>query len=64
MKVNQSAPDGMELTQGAKYVSFDGDSDRIVYYFKGSDGSFCLMDGDRIATLVHNKSFTFNTDTK
>lgn len=35
VKVNQCPPEGMELVEGQKYVSYDGDADRIVYYFKG-----------------------------
>jgi len=33
-------------------ASFDGDADRIVYYFIDNDNKFCLLDGDRIATLA------------
>lgn len=33
-------------------ASLDGDADRIVYYFNDSDGTFRLLDGDRIATLA------------
>lgn len=32
--------------------SYDGDADRIVYYYVDEDGSFRLLDGDRIATLA------------
>lgn len=31
--------------------SFDGDADRIVYYYKDTAGHFHLIDGDKIATL-------------
>jgi phosphoacetylglucosamine mutase len=30
----------------------DGDADRLVYYFNDSDGTFRLLDGDKIATLA------------
>eukprot|EP00913_Durusdinium_trenchii_P014391 g13498.t1 len=33
-----------------RWVSFDGDADRVVYFF--SQGGFCLLDGDRIALLL------------
>lgn len=33
-------------------ASFDGDGDRIVYFYKTVDGKFALLDGDKIATLV------------
>lgn len=32
--------------------SFDGDADRIVYYYKDANGHFHLIDGDKIATLI------------
>ena len=35
-----------------KFCSFDGDADRIVYYFLTNDGKFNLLDGDKISTLV------------
>lgn len=52
VKVNQCAPEGLELKEGMKCASLDGDADRIVYYFIGKDGLFHLMDGDRLATLI------------
>lgn len=32
-------------------VSFDGDADRIVFYFIDNE-NFCLLDGDRISSLI------------
>lgn len=32
--------------------SFDGDADRIVYYYKDEAGHFHLIDGDKIVTLI------------
>lgn len=32
--------------------SYDGDADRIIFYYVDEDGSFRLLDGDRIATLA------------
>ena len=36
---------------GAKFASFDGDADRLVYFFT-EDKHFGLIDGDRLATLL------------
>jgi len=33
VKSNQTSPVGLDLVPGEKYASFDGDADRIVYYF-------------------------------
>jgi phosphoacetylglucosamine mutase len=33
-------------------ASLDGDADRLVYYFTDADGTFRLLDGDKIATLA------------
>ncbi|XP_071949216.1 phosphoacetylglucosamine mutase-like isoform X2 [Antedon mediterranea] len=52
VKVGQKPPAGVMFEVGKKYCSFDGDADRIVYFFKSKDGSFRLMDGDKIATLI------------
>ncbi|XP_033757116.1 phosphoacetylglucosamine mutase-like isoform X2 [Pecten maximus] len=52
VKVQQKPADGMTLHCNARCASFDGDADRIVYYYADKDGKFHLMDGDKIATLV------------
>ncbi|KAJ2664874.1 hypothetical protein IWW48_000488 [Coemansia sp. RSA 1200] len=53
VKSNQRAPQGIVLQPGARYCSFDGDADRIVYYYADDEqGAFRLLDGDKIATLV------------
>lgn len=53
VKVQQKPPTGVTLVPGQRWASFDGDVDRIVYYFSGvSDNQFHLLDGDKIATLV------------
>lgn len=36
VKTGQMAPDGMSYSEGEKCVSFDGDADRIVYFYKTS----------------------------
>lgn len=51
VKIKQAAPSGVTLTPGLRYVSVDGDADRIVYYFS-QQGTFRLLDGDRIALLL------------
>lgn len=43
---------GMEMKSNERCCSFDGDADRIVYYYHDADGHFHLIDGDKIATLI------------
>lgn len=43
---------GIEINPGERGCSFDGDADRIVYYYTDSQGRFHLLDGDKIATLI------------
>ncbi|KAL9589723.1 MAG: hypothetical protein Q9203_001464 [Teloschistes exilis] len=52
VKTNQRAPPSSHASSLTRCASLDGDADRIVYYFNDSDGSFRLLDGDRIATLA------------
>ncbi|CAJ1077160.1 phosphoacetylglucosamine mutase [Xyrichtys novacula] len=52
VKVQQKPPTGVKLNAGERCCSFDGDADRIVYYYTDSDGKFHLLDGDKIATLI------------
>uniref|UniRef100_A0A672Q569 Phosphoacetylglucosamine mutase n=1 Tax=Sinocyclocheilus grahami TaxID=75366 RepID=A0A672Q569_SINGR len=52
VKVQQNAPQGMNMGVGERCCSFDGDADRIVYYYTDSKGCFHLLDGDKIATLI------------
>jgi len=52
VKVQQNAPIDFEYSAGDKGVSFDGDADRIVYFYKDSGNIFHLLDGDKIATLI------------
>jgi len=52
VKVNQRAPNGIEFETGQRYCSFDGDADRIVYYYKDQNERFHLLDGDKIACLL------------
>lgn len=51
VKTNQSEPIGSKLN-GKLGASFDGDADRIVFYFSTEKEGFHLLDGDRIAILL------------
>ncbi|XP_050437081.1 phosphoacetylglucosamine mutase [Adelges cooleyi] len=52
VKSNQCPPTGLSIKPNAKYISVDGDADRIIYFFVDESNKFYLLDGDRIATLV------------
>ncbi|XP_039708917.1 phosphoacetylglucosamine mutase [Pteropus medius] len=52
VKSHQKPPQGMEMKSNERCCSFDGDADRIVYYYHDADGHFHLIDGDKIATLI------------
>ncbi|XP_006870732.1 PREDICTED: phosphoacetylglucosamine mutase [Chrysochloris asiatica] len=52
VKSHQKPPEGMEMKSNERCCSFDGDADRIVYYYQDADGHFHLIDGDKIATLI------------
>ena len=52
VKVIQKCPEGLLLKGGERCASFDGDADRIVYFYHDSSGVFHLLDGDKISTLI------------
>lgn len=52
VKTQQRAPRGVDLVPWQRYASFDGDADRIVFYYADAEGTFHLLDGDKIAGLV------------
>ncbi|KAI8583442.1 hypothetical protein K450DRAFT_223710 [Umbelopsis ramanniana AG] len=52
VKTQQKAPLGAVLNAGDRYCSFDGDADRLVYYYADDAGVFHLLDGDKIAGLA------------
>ncbi|GAA5864194.1 hypothetical protein JCM8547_001288 [Rhodosporidiobolus lusitaniae] len=52
VKTKQQAPKNVELVPWQRYCSFDGDADRIVYYYGDDKGVFHLLDGDKIAGLA------------
>lgn len=52
MKTKQRAPPSSKAGNNERCCSFDGDADRIIYYFNDPEHGFRLLDGDRIATLA------------
>lgn len=52
VKTQQRAPPGVTLIPNHRYCSFDGDADRIIFYYSDTEGLFHLLDGDKIAGLV------------
>lgn len=53
VKLYQRAPTGIAASLSHRhYASFDGDADRVVFFYFDDAGEFRLLDGDRIATLV------------
>lgn len=53
VKTNQKLPHGIAPGGERNRIccSFDGDADRIVFYYCGKNGDFHLLDGDKMATL-------------
>ncbi|GAA5973166.1 hypothetical protein JCM11641_006301 [Rhodosporidiobolus odoratus] len=52
VKTKQQGPRNVELIPWQRFCSYDGDADRIVYYYADGNGTFHLLDGDKIAGLV------------
>ncbi|GAA6058671.1 hypothetical protein JCM10212_004082 [Sporobolomyces blumeae] len=52
VKTQQRGPAGVTLVPNQRYCSYDGDADRIVYYYSDENGTFHLLDGDKIAGLA------------
>jgi phosphoacetylglucosamine mutase len=52
VKTQQRAPHGIDPQKLKLYASFDGDADRIIFFYVDSEGHFRLLDGDKIATLA------------
>lgn len=50
VKSNQRFPLGFNDSKGLG-CSYDGDADRVVFYYTNEVGEFCLLDGDRISGL-------------
>jgi phosphoacetylglucosamine mutase len=52
VKTKQRAPPSPKPELGARYCSFDGDADRLIYYYTDAETGFFMLDGDRISTLA------------
>jgi len=52
VKTTQSSPRNADATPGRRHAAYDGDADRIVYFYFDAAGNFHLLDGDRISSLV------------
>lgn len=52
VKTGQKLPANVEPVPMKLYTSFDGDADRIVFFFIDKESQFRLLDGDKIATLA------------
>ncbi|KAF2488005.1 hypothetical protein BDY17DRAFT_290087 [Neohortaea acidophila] len=52
VKTQQTTPAGFNGKAYDRWASFDGDADRIIYYFNEEGPVFRMLDGDRIATLT------------
>lgn len=50
VKIHQKAPDGLKLCVNARYASYDGDADRLIYFTEKDQ--FVMLDGDKIAALI------------
>ena len=49
----------MPLEVGKRAASLDGDADRLVYFYRDTQGNFKLLDGDKIATLGFSRHVVF-----
>ncbi|KAH3678959.1 hypothetical protein WICMUC_001327 [Wickerhamomyces mucosus] len=52
VKTNQRLPNNINPVPLQLYASFDGDADRVVFYYQDEEGLFKLLDGDKISTLL------------
>ena len=52
VKVGQCVPQGVAVKPGDLWASFDGDADRLVFFYVDDAGKFHLLDGDKIASLI------------
>ncbi|OQV26046.1 Phosphoacetylglucosamine mutase [Hypsibius exemplaris] len=52
VKTTQKAPKGAPYNGGIKHASFDGDADRIIYFYFDEAHAFHMLDGDKISALI------------
>ena len=52
VKTRQRAPPSPKPVPGARCCSFDGDADRLIYYWHDPESGFSMLDGDRISSLA------------
>ena len=52
VKSKQCLPLNFQPKQFERCASFDGDADRVVYYYVDDRGNFKLLDGDKISSLL------------
>ncbi|KAK3362213.1 N-acetylglucosamine-phosphate mutase-like protein [Lasiosphaeria hispida] len=52
VKTKQRAPPNTKTQPGARSCSYDGDADRIIYYWVDPETGFFMLDGDRISSLA------------
>ncbi|KAM7206630.1 Phosphoacetylglucosamine mutase [Rhypophila sp. PSN 637] len=52
VKTKQRAPPNPKPQTGIRTCSFDGDADRLIYYWIDPQSGFFMLDGDRISSLA------------
>ncbi|KAK4229069.1 putative phosphoacetylglucosamine mutase [Podospora fimiseda] len=52
VKTKQRAPPHPKPQPGVRCCSFDGDADRLIYYWIDPEVGFVMLDGDRISSLA------------
>jgi phosphoacetylglucosamine mutase len=54
VKTSQKLPPSLNgvVQPGQRACSYDGDADRLIYYYLDERGQFHMLDGDKIAALV------------
>ncbi|OAA61252.1 n-acetylglucosamine-phosphate mutase [Niveomyces insectorum RCEF 264] len=52
VKTKQRAPPNPQPVPGVRSCSFDGDADRLMYYWVDPETGFFMLDGDRISSLA------------